>query len=158
MTTKLKSLSEKERTFCEYFFLTGNVKLSAIKAGLGILPEIKGLRLLRESRITDELERLRKADTFSLSAKEGFERLAFGGITDAVRLVMGGEFTEDEIESLNLFNVSEIKKPKDGCLEIKFFDRIKALENLAELEEERESADSSLPFYRALEESAAHFS
>jgi hypothetical protein len=37
------------------------------------------------------------------------------------------------MESLELFNVSEIKKPKGGGIEIKFFDRLKALEHLEAL-------------------------
>ena len=31
---------------------------------------------------------------------------------------------------MSLFLVSEIKRPKDGSMEIKFFDRLKALEKL----------------------------
>ena len=31
---------------------------------------------------------------------------------------------------MDLFLVSEIKRPKDGSMEIKFFDRLKALEKL----------------------------
>jgi hypothetical protein len=47
--------------------------------------------------------------------------------------------------------VSEIKKPKEGALEIKFFDRFKALEKLAE---ETNDDKKSLPFYEALENGA----
>lgn len=158
MARQKEQLSERERMFCEFYFLSGNVKASAAKAGYGLLPEIKGLRLLRERRIAAELERLRHAGNFTLTAKEGFARLAFGSVADAVRLVLGEEFTASDIEKLDLFNIAEIKKPKDGSLEIKFFDRIKALENLAELDEKEIGADAAMPFYRALEESAARSS
>ena len=57
-------------------------------------------------------------------------------------------------EKLDLFNVSEIKRPKGGGLEIKFFDRLKALEHLEQLCTGGDE-DSALPFYKALENSAA---
>ena len=49
---------------------------------------------------------------------------------------------------------SEIKMPKSGGIEIKFFDRLKALEKLKEISHSS-SGDSALPFYDALERSAA---
>ena len=58
----------------------------------------------------------------------------------------------EEIEKLDLFNVSEIKRPKGGGLEIKFFDRLKALEKLAALGGAEENSQSS--FIKALSEGA----
>lgn len=54
---------------------------------------------------------------------------------------------------MELFNIAEIKRPKGGGIEIKFFDRLKALERLADMTAD-EATDSALPFYRALENSA----
>ena len=48
----------------------------------------------------------------------------------------------------DLFNVAEIKRPKDGAMEIKFFDRIKALEKLEDIDENDRSNVSD--FYKAL--------
>lgn len=85
--------------------------------------------------------------------REGLRRLAFGEIHDAVLLLFAdeGEIL-NRLGELDLYNVSEIKRPRGGGMEIKFFDRIKALEKL------REASDSSksepLSFYRALEEGA----
>ena len=56
------------------------------------------------------------------------------------------------LPKLKLMNVSEIKRPKGGGMEIKFFDRIKALERLGS--DKSSSSDSSLSFYEALEKSA----
>ncbi|MGN1201709.1 MAG: terminase small subunit [Eubacterium sp.] len=86
---------------------------------------------------------------------EGLGRLAFGDIQDAITLLFE---TEENILSvlpkLNLFNISEIKRPKGGGMEIKFFDRIKALEKLREVigTDDRQTAVS---FYEALEKSTA---
>ena len=52
---------------------------------------------------------------------------------------------------MDLFNISEIKKPKDGAMEIKFFDRIKALEKLEQIDSNH--TNEKMPFYLALEKS-----
>ena len=83
-------------------------------------------------------------------AKQGFRRLAFGSVADAIRLIDG---ERDNLDSMDLFMVSDIKLVKGGGMEVKFYDRQKALESLASLEQ-MTSADGSLPIYRALENSA----
>ena len=75
----------------------------------------------------------------------GYERLAFGSTTDAFRLLMSD--TELDVDRLDLYNVSEIKKPKDGAMEIKFFDRLKALEYLGTASTDASQAGS---LYEAL--------
>ena len=57
---------------------------------------------------------------------------------------------EGELKKMDLFCVSEIKRPKDGSMEIKFFDRMKALEKLSE----GESGDGAASFYEAICRSA----
>lgn len=85
---------------------------------------------------------------------DGLRRLAFGDIQDAVTLL----FESDEnilsiLPKLDLFCVSEIKKQKGGGMEIKFFDRIKALEKLREVIG-FDDGQSAVSFYEALEKSA----
>ncbi len=85
--------------------------------------------------------------------KEGLRQLAFGDVKDCIYLLFSSE--EDilaNLSSLNLMNISEIKRPKGGGMEIKFFDRIKALEKLGETE--HESTDEPLSFYSALQQGA----
>lgn len=81
----------------------------------------------------------------------GYERLAFGSTADAFRLLMSTAEDAPDVDKLDLFNVSEIKKPKDGAMEIKFFDRLKALEQLGDIPE---STDTAASFYEALTKSA----
>ena len=68
--------------------------------------------------------------------KKGYETLAFGGIEDAVRLLFSEDPKPEDLEGLDLYNVAEIRRPRGGGMEIKFFDRIKALECLERLEAE----------------------
>ncbi|MDD5952719.1 MAG: hypothetical protein PUC32_03575 [Oscillospiraceae bacterium] len=86
--------------------------------------------------------------------RQGFEQLAFGSVTDAVRLLFAEDLSELPLEKMELFNVSEIKRLKGGGMEIKFADRLKALQCLEELELSQQDGDSDA-FYRALEKSAA---
>lgn len=81
----------------------------------------------------------------------GYERLAFGSTADAFRLLMDSTETEKAVENMDLFNVAEVKKPKDGAMEIKFFDRIKALEHLSDIPENEEKTAG---FYDVLSECA----
>ncbi len=77
----------------------------------------------------------------------GYERLAFGSTADAFRLIMSTAEESCDVGELDLFNVAEIKKPKDGAMEIKFFDRLKALDQLREIPE---NGDSAAAFYEAI--------
>ncbi len=84
--------------------------------------------------------------------EEGLLKLATGDISDAVSLLyLTDEEVMEKLPKLNLFNISEIKRPKGGGLEIKFFDRIKAFEKL----DDGGSAESGseFGFYQALEKS-----
>lgn len=56
-----------------------------------------------------------------------------------------------QLENMDLFLVSEIKRPKDGAMEIKFFDRLKALEKL---ENDNSLSDNAKSLYDAISQSA----
>ena len=77
----------------------------------------------------------------------GYERLAFGSTSDAFRLIMSGSDDVCDVGSLDLFNVAEVKKPKDGAMEIKFFDRLKALDQMTAFPDNEDAAAS---FYDAI--------
>ena len=88
---------------------------------------------------------------------QGLTQLALGSVNDAVSLLfMSEEEIMQRLPKLKLFNLSEIKRPKGGGMEIKFFDRIKAMERLSYTEASRQ--ESGLSFYEALEKSAVRVS
>ncbi len=55
---------------------------------------------------------------------------------------------------MDLYNISDIKRKKGGDIEIKFFDRLKALERLQQLSCQQDS-DGTDSLFSAIEKSAA---
>ena len=119
-----------------------------------MFPERSALRLLRRTDIAQEIARIDKQrETTQNDIAIGYQRLAFGCISDAVCLLFSDEVSPEEIEKMDLFNIAEIKRKKGGDIEIKFFDRLKALEKLTEITDCSSSAESSI--FSAIEKSAA---
>lgn len=149
MSKETKKLTSREKVFCSCYVNSGNSKESAVQAGFEKDPRQAGERLLCRSDIIDEIVRLSQLQRKSLlqMATVGYQRLAFGNIADAVSLLYMENPTLQELRSMDLFSVAEIKRPKDGAMEIRFFDRLKALEKLEDTTP-RETAQ--LPFYDAL--------
>ncbi|MBR0540889.1 MAG: terminase small subunit [Clostridia bacterium] len=144
------SLTKKEKEFCRFYVTLQNSREAASNAGYGMLSRLAGEKLMMKKEVKDEIARLNKLNEDLSCAKQGFRRLAFGSVADAIRLIDG---ERDNLDSMDLFMVSDIKLVKGGGMEVKFYDRQKALESLASLEQ-MTSADGSLPIYRALENSA----
>lgn len=124
------------QSFCCWFARLGNVGEAAVQAGFP--PETaleEGLRILRRKKYQKLVGQLRSL--FSAHVRDlvmnGLERLAFGEAGDGVRLALCEECpTEEELRRMNLFNVSEIRKVKGGGVEVRFFDRQKAMERMME--------------------------
>lgn len=135
-------LTKKEKLFCCAYASSGDMTKSAELAGFCVNPRSEAIGLLSRECITDEISRLirQRESLFSSLALIGYQRLAFGSVSDAVRLVCAESLSELKLDDMDLFLVSEIKKPKDGSMEIKFFDRLKALEKLGSVE--KDSTDS----------------
>ena len=82
---------------------------------------------------------------------EGYRRLAFGPVGDAVRLMLTEEGEWIDCGKLDLFNLAEIKRGK-GTMELKFVSRLEALDRLAQLCREEPGGDDA--FYQALSQGA----
>lgn len=148
-----KTLSAKEELFCTYYCLDRNGREAAAKSGYRS-PQRSAEKLLRKKEVTafikaaDEKRKKQKADVAA-----GYYRLAFGCVADAVKLLFCDEMNEAELEKADLFSVSEIKRAKGGGIEIKFFDRLKALEKLEGLCLS-DSNSAAKAFYCAIEKGA----
>ncbi len=130
---KKKTLTPREKLFCVYYAHSGDAKKSAIYAGYKKNHRQKADRLLVKKEIQNEIADVSKtlfADINQI-VKTGYHRLAFSDISDAIRLLYMDSVSAETLSSMDLFMVQEIKKPKDGAMEIKFFDRLKALESLS---------------------------
>ncbi|MBQ8000807.1 MAG: terminase small subunit [Ruminococcus sp.] len=148
-----KGLTPREREFCRQYICLGDSKTAAASAGYSKNPEGKGEELLCREDIMAELGRLcqLKKQTAAELARTGYRRLAFGSIADAVSLLYMDSPSSEQLKKMDLFSVAEIKRPKDGSMEIKFFDRLKALEKLTEgVLEDREIS----PVYEAIRQGA----
>ena len=139
-----KKLTGREKEFCSCFLNTGNATLAAQRAGYRKKAELIGEKLLCRKDIADEIESLARQREKSLAnmSSVGYQRLAFGNISDAVSLLYMENPSRADLATMDLFLVSEIKRPKDGSMEIKFFDRLKALEKLECKSEEENGAKS----------------
>lgn len=142
-------LNSKEKAFCKAFAECGNGVEAAFRAGYSKNPKKVSDDLLCNDIVCSEINRicLSKKEFAKNVAEIGYRRLAFGSIADAVSLLYMDKPTKEELEKMDLFLVSEIKKPKDGAMEIKFFDRLKALEKLGF---DDSSTEKVVPFYDAI--------
>lgn len=151
---KEKTLTQKEILFCTYYCIKQNGAEAAYKAGYSVMPERAAMKLLRKEKVRERIAQLLRDSRVSGSEVEaGLRRIAFGCIGDAVKIALNENISEDELKAMDLFGVSEIKVSRGKSVEIKFFDRIKALEKLSQLV--RDNAVSSTDsFFKAIEEGA----
>ena len=146
-----KTLTPKELSFCHQYIQTGNPAEAARISGYKGNIEKKGTELISNPQIYQTIEKIfkEKKKNLTYKATTGYERLAFGSIADCIKLLFSENLSPKELEHMDLFNISEIKKPREGAMEIKFFDRLRALEKLEEIESEQKNDKE--PFYTALE-------
>ena len=141
-----KGLTPREKEFCLRYCETMDSQEAARLSGYRKEPLRRAEALLVREDIQREISRL--SESFEAvsrrSARRGYEKLAFGSISDAISLLYLKNPDKAQIEELDLYCVSEIKT-KDGCMEIKFFDRLKALEKLSEKKEESKEREEALP-------------
>lgn len=136
----MKNLTEKEKLFCLHYAYFGNLKEAQI---FSKLKEKAALETLCKKSATSYIKKL-TSDKAQVKAAVSLRRLAFGSCNDAVKLAfMQPEEALSKLDELDLFGVSEIKKSSAGALEIKFFDKIKALDVLFSSGEERDENKSS---------------
>ncbi len=151
MTEQTKRM---RRQFCSLYAMLGNVSEAAVRAGFD--PDTafqNGLEILGMTayqRLVHRLTRMPRIDP-KQQVHVGLERLAFGTANDALTLLLSEEpLSGEQLSRLDLFNVSEIKKVKGGGLEIKFFDRQKALERMYEYASSADSGATARSLLAAL--------
>lgn len=131
---------------------------AAISAGYRKNPLSKGQALLCRSDVADEIARI--CDVYEHVQRKaqmlGYSRLAFGDIADVVALLYMDNPTKEQLQDMDLFMVSDIKKLKDGAMEIKFVDRLKALEKLTQSGSDRNSPGGLMDALREGAQNLSH--
>lgn len=146
----LKKINIKD--FVIHYCQSRNAEESAQAVGVSpVRARLEGLRLLSRKSVRRMIKTAEEKDmTSDYAIKSGLERLAFGRTNDAAELVFAEKITPHKIRQADLFNVSEIKKVKGGGVEIKFFDRQKALERLIEFNEQLQNRGNAQSLVNAL--------
>ncbi len=147
-----RTMRPQERCFCIWYAMLCNVQEAALRAGYAPVEAMeRGVKLLQRADCVAYIQSVQ--DTLShrsLTSKvmAGLERLAFGSCNDAVQLVFSADsLSPVEMEQLDLFSVTEMKRDRNGGVEVKFYDRQKAMEQMlsyATTAEDRSQADSLL--------------
>lgn len=151
-----KFSKEVVNAFCCYYVILGDAEEAALKAGFpSETALLNGIECLKSSSCRKKITELRNILSENTSVTAGLKRLAFGSCKDAVVLTFAEELPPSHIiEKLDLFNVSEIRRIKGGGVEVKIFDRLKALGKLYELENFFDSRDKASGLINALSLSA----
>lgn len=126
-------MKPREKEFCRLMTIYGDPIQAARQAGFKH-PENAWSELCAREEIVSEIRRRSESirSIFESTAACGLYRLAYGGVSDALTLLYREQLSEDDLKTLDLRNVSEIKRTDKG-IEIRFCDRIKAVERLHEL-------------------------
>jgi|GEM_PF-80669 len=136
--------AEQRKAFCRWYLVLGNAAEAAQKAGFPAKSaEADALRLLQTPSCRSYLAQLAAQPALPIQSLviAGLSRLAFGSANDAAKLVFAEEApTNAALSALDLFHVSEIRRDKGGGVEVRLFDRQRAMERLLEC---AVSADSS---------------
>lgn len=138
ITKDKNALTRKEEKFCA-FLAAGYTPRESAAAARFPFPKARAVTLLSKEEIRVRTRELKNAREDGMSAADGLARIALGSSADAIKLALGDESVKESIEELDLLGISEIKFTKGGATEIKFFDRIKALAELAQIEALRNS-------------------
>lgn len=136
-----------------------NAKEAAIRAGYSrLIADRTASKLLGRRDIVNYIENLHiglKRDQIIDLAVTALKRIAFYRPNDVVFLALkSSELTEKQIEELDLFQLSELKKLKDGGFEVKFSDRSKAIDLLITLADKIGDDNDADDFLKALTSNA----
>ena len=143
-----KRLEETVKNFCGFYLDTMDARRAAEQAGTE-----NGHELLSRRDVQRYLERLRKSAGETVKPEDVIRRLcqiAFSRPNDAVALACGQK--RGAVAELDLAAVAEFKCKEDSA-EVKFLDRVRALQVLGELlgEKETDRDGTARDFLAALE-------
>ena len=110
-------LNARQKLFCHWFALTRDAQGAADRCFRAPEKREEALRLLQTPLAQDYLRQVEAAlggEGLTATAEEGYRRLAFGPVTDAVRLMFPTEDETPPLEEMDLYNISKISQAKGG--------------------------------------------
>lgn len=150
-------LNARQKLFCHWFALTRDARGSAARCWKAPEKLAEALTLLETPAARSylaEVEASMGGAGRLATAEEGYRKLAFGAITDAVRLMFPAEGETLHIGEMDLFNIAKLSQAKGG-LEVTFFDRLAALDRLAAQQKEDSGQKDAFGFLEAVAAGAA---
>lgn len=148
------NLQTIRKRFCCFYAKLCNITEAARRAGFPHDSAYEaGLKTLTMPAYRRLVQRLGAQSPLSPQqlVQAGLERLAFGSANDAVYLICAEELPAPaQLAALDLYNVSELKRIKGGGLEVKFFDRQRALERIYEYANSADTAAAAGSLLAAL--------
>ena len=138
----------RRKRFCAGYLRTLDPERAAEEAGVK-----DGWALLADEAVRQELAGMRTLLAGEVRREDALRRLtelAFGRANDAVVLALSPERERLDVQGLDLSAVSEFKVTEKGAVEIRFLDRIKALEALCLLLERQADEEGAEDLIRAL--------
>lgn len=136
--------------FAVKYALCGNAYEAAVYAGAPrAAAAFEGVRLLCMKSVRRKIAAF-KQEQEECAAVQGLRRIAFGRVNDAVKLMFAEDVTPEAVEQADLYCVSEIKRDRGGKIEMKFFDRQKAIERLLEFESGENDGDRARDLISAI--------
>lgn len=138
----------RRKRFCAGYLRTLDPERAAVEAGVK-----DGWVLLADEAVRQELTGMRTLRAGEVRREDALRRLtelAFGRANDAVALALSPERERLDVQGLDLSAVSEFKVTEKGAVEIRFLDRIKALEALCLLLERQADEEGAEDLIRAL--------
>ena len=144
----------REKEFCRLTAVLGDPRAAAERAGYK-RPDDAWPELVTREDIAAEIHRVAAevSKVFRDTLTSAVYRVLTADNSDAVRLLYREVVTDEEFRRMNLSGVAEMKKTDKG-VEIKFFDRIKALDKLSELGDISSDGQSSGSLIEAMRLSA----
>ncbi len=163
--TKTKNQSSpgnnREGLFCYFMARLGNPGEAAIHAGYPReLAWETAAKLLGQKEIRQKIAHLTQEESETQArelALQGLRRLAFGSVNDAVELLCSREEElPTDLAKLDLFHVADLRRPKGGGWEVRFFSRLEALRLLLDYAKDHEPKPDTgtSSFYQALNQAA----
>ena len=131
----IDGLQDREVAFCEYYIQDYNTKLAAIKAGYNVSSSRHiGVRIKQKPRVNDyicwlKVRLYQKACVYAVDVLNQYAKLAFFDVTDYVEKA-GNKIKLKDFEMIDGQVIQEISQNSAGGINVKFPDRIKALEKL----------------------------